>query len=470
MTLASPFDVCCVKATTSSARSLVRLATTALASIPRGNAAAWPRPFDPLFIAGYTCDNRTVTAPHPISRQHDLGKRIALAREERSLTQAELAGAIGVDRTAVAKLEAGARKVSATELVQIATTLNRPIDWFVFESPPAVVSRRLDPAVGGRSHDLDMRVERLGRDVAFLVDEGILSSISRSPFEVPADFQAAEQLAARARALLGAPDGPLYELQRACELVGLLGFSLDLGDLGGNAAYVDVSDLGVALVNGAIDAGRRRFNLAHELAHHLVGDAYAAETSTATSGDTERYLNAFAAYLLMPRASVMQVWEDIASRDRRLAAVAVAVRFRTSWTATCSHLCNLRTIDHDELEDLVKTPPKKGDFFELGEWWVPELEAPSVPPEYGRRVVRAYRSGKLTAARTVELLWDTVAFNDLPERDEIPLDGLRNEFDTISSATSSLTARSSVTLRAQVSSAHSSTWRLDTAAWRRPRC
>jgi Zn-dependent peptidase ImmA (M78 family)/DNA-binding XRE family transcriptional regulator len=366
-----------------------------------------------------------------IANQSDLGKRIAYGRDEAGMTQAELAAVVGVDRTAVAKIEAGARKVSATELVAIATALDRPVDWFVFESPPAVISRRSDPTAGGQSQTLDLRVDRLGRDIAFLLNESVLAQGTRAEFDVPADFAAAEQLAADARALMDVSDGPLYDLQRACEQAGLLAFSLELGESGGDAAYVEVDSLGVALVNGTVDPGRRRFNLAHELGHHLVGDAYAAETTVMVGDDAERLINTFAAYLLMPRAGVTELWSQAPQLDRRLAAIAVSVRFRTSWTATCSHLHNLDLIDAAERDDFCNAPPKKGDFFELGERWVAELDAPSVPPDYGRRVVSAYRAGKLAAARTVELLWGTVTESELPELEDIPLDGLRREFDAL---------------------------------------
>lgn len=375
-----------------------------------------------------TCDNRTVTA-QPVSSQADLGRRVAQAREEVSLTQGELAAAIGLDRTSVVKLEAGSRKVSATELVAIARVLDRPIDWFVYESPPAVVSRRRDPSVAGHSRSLDARVEWVSRDVAFLRDQGILPAVPRPAFVVPADLQSAERVASEARALMGVGDGPIHDLQRYCERVGLLAFALDLGENGGDAAYVEVQDLGVALINASADPGRRRFNLAHELAHHLVGDAYAPETAVSPGDETERLLNAVAVHLLMPRTAVRQLWEERASEDRRLAAVAITARFRTSWSATCSHLRNLGLVDATERDDLANAPPKKGDFLEVGEWWMPELEAPSVPPEYARRVVGSYRSGKLTAARAVELLWGTVSEGDLPELDEIPLNGLRREFE-----------------------------------------
>jgi len=376
------------------------------------------------------CDNRTVT-DRVVASQADLGHRIAQGREEAGLTQAELAVAVGIDRTALAKIETGTRRVSATELVVIARALSRAVDWFVSESPPAVISRRSDPGVGGRSARLDALVDRIGRDVAFLLRESVLPTRERNSFAVPTNFPEAEQLAADARQLMHASAGPLIDIQRRSEEAGLFGFALDLGEAAGDAAYVEVDGWGVAVINGAADAGRRRFNLAHELGHHLVGDAYAAEVDVSFGNDTEKFLNAFAAYLLMPRAEVSESWSEFASRDRRLAAVAVATRFRVSWSAACSHLRNLGVIESDERDQLEQAPPTRGDSVELGEWWIPELEAPSVPPEYGQRVIRAYRVAKITAPRVVELLWGTVPETELPERESVPIDALRREFEPL---------------------------------------
>lgn len=366
-----------------------------------------------------------------VTTQEDLGRRIATGRETAGLTQLELADAVGIDRTAVAKVERGSRRVSATELVRIAAALDRPVDWFVSEPPPAVISRREDVSVNGRSKRLDATVDRVGRDVAFLLLESVLPARERESFATPESFEAAAQLAERARGLLSSGDGPLFDLQRACEQLGLLAFSLSLGDGGGDAAYVDVDGWGVAVVNGDTDPGRRRFNLAHELGHHLVGDAYAAEVTITAGDETEKLLNAFAAYLLMPRSGVTATWNEFSDRDRRLAAIAVATRYRVSWSAALAHLRNLELIDSAEIEELTPATPRGGDLVELGEWWVPELDPPSVPPDYGRRVVTAYRASKLTAARAVELLWGTVTEADLPEVEGIPVDALRREFDPL---------------------------------------
>lgn len=374
------------------------------------------------------CDNRTVTND-PEFTQGDLSRRIALGREEAGLTQAELAGAIEIDRTAVAKIESGSRKVSGTELVRIAAALDRSIDWFVVDPPVAVISRRADPSVGGRAARLDARVDRIGRDVDYLVSESVLPRRERTTLPVPTSVGAAEQLADSARQLMGLDDGPVIDLQSACETAGLLAFSLDLGDAGGDAAYIAVDGWGVAVVNGAGSPGRRRFNLAHELGHHLIGDAYAAEVTIGLGDETERIINAFAAHFLMPRRGVIALWEKFADRDRRLAAVAVATRFRVSWTAALGHLRNLGLLETSEHDQFASDPPRGGDFVELGERWVPELEPPSLPPDYGRRVIRSYRSAKLTRSRTVELLWDTVSESELPDLEGVPIDALRREFD-----------------------------------------
>ena len=124
------------------------------------------------------CEKRTMTGSASTSAA-DLGRRIAQARQEADLTQAELGHAVGLDRTAIAKVETGVRKVSAAELLAIASVLDRPIDSFVFEPPPSVVSRRSDALAGSRSRLPDMRIDRLARDIAFLVDQEF-SQIPRS--------------------------------------------------------------------------------------------------------------------------------------------------------------------------------------------------------------------------------------------------------------------------------------------------
>ena len=255
------------------------------------------------------------------------------------------------------------------------------------------------------------------------------ASAERPPArEAPDSFENAEHLARDIRAEAGRPEGPLPDLQSVAESLGLLGFSLALGPDAGDAAYVEVGKRGVAVINGTTDPGRRRFSLAHELGHHLTGDAYEPSPRLGAS-DTERMLNAFAAYLLMPRPSVLSVWDEFSAQSPRLAAIAVAVRFSVSWTAACNQLRNLDLIDSRDRERLVADDLRRGELFEFCERFAIELEPPSVPPASARAVVSGYRRGQLTAAKTVELLHQSVGEADLPEPGAMSLDELRGQFD-----------------------------------------
>lgn len=368
---------------------------------------------------------------HITEKTVGIGERIALGRESADLTQAQLAEAIGVGRTVLAKIENGSRRVSASELFAIADVLDRPIDWFVVESPPAVVSRREDPSMAGHTRQMDLELDRLARDVSFLVREGVLPHRTRSDWPVPTSYESAEKLAREARTAMGVSSGPLNDLQQAVENLDLLAFSLDLGEEGGDAAYVDADGWGVALVNGALDPGRRRFNLAHELGHHLVGDPYSTDMDIGGDEDVEKFISAFAIHLLVPRDEVTQDWNDFSEEDPRLAAVAIAFRYRVSWTGVRHQLFNLGLIDASDRASFEFRPPTISDSLELGERWVEELNPPSVPTEYARRIIKAYKSAKLTAERAAELLKGTLSEDQLPEPGRIPLDAFRREFEPL---------------------------------------
>jgi Zn-dependent peptidase ImmA (M78 family) len=276
--------------------------------------------------------------------------------------------------------------------------------------------------VGGFSRKLDLALETAARDVAFLGRRRVISAAGRIARATPTTYRDAEDLARDTRAQVGVPDGPLRDLQSVCESLGLLGFSLALGPDAGDAASIQTEEHGVAVINGSADPGRRRFSLAHELGHHLVGDAYEPAPHLGGS-DPERMINAFAAYLLMPRTAILPVWDEFSAHSARRAAVVIAVRFGVSWTVACNQLTNLAVIDHRDRERLIADDLRRGELFELGERYVPELDPPSVPRGYASAVISAYRQQRLTAARTIELLHGTVDEDDLPDPDDASATG-----------------------------------------------
>src|SRR5437588_1973827 len=156
----------------------------------------------------------------PFKGWDEVGRRVAAARESAGLTQQKLADRIGVDRTALVKIESGKRGISSLELAQLAAELRRPLDWFVAEAPPAVVSRRaaaLEPA-----EDLDVVVDALARDIEILIE---LASLrlrgSRTARKLPTTLAEAEERAAATRAEIGQPSGPMTNLLAKVDSVGL---------------------------------------------------------------------------------------------------------------------------------------------------------------------------------------------------------------------------------------------------------
>lgn len=357
-----------------------------------------------------------------------VGARVALARRTLNLTQADLAERIGLERTALAKVEQGSRGVSALELAALSRATDLPIDWFVAESAPVVASRRAADV-----HDtsiIDLRVEVLVRDVTQLLELELLRPASGRPnLSVPRDVNAAEDAAAKVRYHLGSGNGPLLNLMTADESLGILPYVLAIPSSSADGAYVAINDqLGLALINGDHSTPRRRFTLAHEIGHHVFQDAYAIDHGAAGGSETERIIDAFAIHLLLPREAVTQRWRDLDGRNEpRSAAIVIGAEYRVSWTALSAHLVNLGLLDHKQGEALREALPRRGEYAELGVDLVEEVGAPIVPGLIVKAALRGYRTHRLGVGRTLELLHGTLTEEDLPDRDELPLAAIAGE-------------------------------------------
>ena len=65
-----------------------------------------------------------------------LGTRLRESREYLHLTQADVAEALGIPRTAVIAIEAGTRKVAAGELQRLSRLYRRTVTWLLGEDEP----------------------------------------------------------------------------------------------------------------------------------------------------------------------------------------------------------------------------------------------------------------------------------------------------------------------------------------------
>ncbi len=344
-----------------------------------------------------------------------LGERIAQARGDLSITQEHLANRIGIERTALGRIEKGERKVSAVELVNLAAVLEVPLAWFVRDPLPAMVSRRTDAApcheVTAR---LDRQLELFSGDVASQLASGVITPATDKPsWRTPRTHPEAERTALAVRSHLGLDTGPLLGLAAIAERFGLYSCSLALGNGGADGALVEVAEgVAAAVIDGDARPGRRRMSLAHELGHWLFGDPY-----DLGADDAEKSINSFAAYLLAPRAGVAALWNQFLGDSVRDRTIRVAAAFRMSWSAMILHLRNLALINEDEFRALDGRVPVAGEFAKLGITLDnEELKAPSLSPGITAAIIEAYVDRRMSAARAVELLRGSLDADDLPER------------------------------------------------------
>jgi Zn-dependent peptidase ImmA (M78 family)/transcriptional regulator with XRE-family HTH domain len=348
----------------------------------------------------------------------ELGERIREARLSHGLSQGDLAGRIGLDRSALVRVEGGERKVTALELFRLGEALDLPISHFVHLSPVAITSRRGtledDPQLAERLRfRLDAYLEAHLRDAEALRSGGYVQAQAEVPSATVDSEESAKDLARRAREYIGMPEGPLPALADVAELFGLFLLVADL-DVEGSSLTPEPG-FGVSVIGGRTAPGRRRFTAAHEIGHHLLGDEYQSDAGVAASRDErERHVDAFAGEFLLPAADVRQRWDALEGGDwERL--VRLAALYRVSWAAVVRVASSAEVLAAGAADRLHARTPQLGDFIALlGAGPAEDLPPQTTGRAWRQAVVRAYVDAKITQSRAVEMLHGVLSASDLP--------------------------------------------------------
>ena len=352
----------------------------------------------------------------------ELGERIAVARREAGLTQGECATRAAIERTALAKIEIGARRVGAVELARLADALDVRIEWFFEDAPASVVSRRNAAEAGAPNPLIDRSVERLAREIEFLQRIGSDLNLPASPeLAVPQTMEEAETAAAEARRMLGYEKGePAIGLAERAADIGLLVFSLALGEDAADGASILLSRGGVALVNGSRALGRRRLTLAHELGHFLFADEFSTDWLVADDPASKREarIDRFARALLLPESALRSAWQR--DQDTRTRAVLIASEYRVDMSTLSRRLSELGVASSAEATVVRSTRTRRADIVEHALLVPQDLAPPEFPDVYVRAVLNAYRSEEISAARAIDMLLETWANDDLPDLPKLP--------------------------------------------------
>ena len=263
-----------------------------------------------------------------------LGKRLKEARENRAVTQATAAEALGIPRTAMVQMEAGNRSISTLELARLAELYERPIAEFFSEGPlsgapgcdPILALHRVTDSF--KDHpDVQRQIARCveicheGADLEHLLGK---KARSGPPFyDLPEPRNAMEAVrqgsgvAVQERSRLGLGDAPFHALPDILSNQGVWAASVELPD-DMSGLFLRHSSTGlVILVNRNHPRPRKRFSYAHEYAHALLDRNRIAIVSTKENSKdrSETRANSFAAALLMPEGGVRSY---LASLDKGL--------------------------------------------------------------------------------------------------------------------------------------------------------
>jgi Zn-dependent peptidase ImmA (M78 family)/DNA-binding XRE family transcriptional regulator len=242
-----------------------------------------------------------------------IGSRLKALRVERDLSQDEVARMLGIEnRQSVAQIEAGARRLSADELVSAVEAFDVPLDYF---TNPFVISgearfswRRADlPLAALNAFELKAG-EWIGAYRELSIQQGVKFSLLLPRLGITADssFEEASEDGERIARELGLGEVPSRRLAEAIEeRLSTLVLNVDAAD-GISGAACLVRDLGAVLINRKEPEGRRSFDLAHELFHILTWDAMPPERLDGSGHSraqkrVEQLADNFASALLMPR-------------------------------------------------------------------------------------------------------------------------------------------------------------------------
>jgi Zn-dependent peptidase ImmA (M78 family)/DNA-binding XRE family transcriptional regulator len=357
-----------------------------------------------------------------------LGERIREARKRAGMSQEDLGRAIGLDRTAMNKIEGGIRKVTALELSDIGAAIGLRMSTFFEEPVPALVAHRSSQGLDTADSQIDALLATFANEVEFIAALGVdelgldaAGAVSQAGITQPSTNAEAEALAARARDLMGiSPQEPIRQISDSVARVGLLAFSRDIGKDTADAGTILLRRGGVSLVNSHMKVGRRRLALAHELGHYLIADAYTVDWRVADHPDhavpMESRLDRFARSLLLPEAAVTQEWRENVDRcGERRAALALASEFRVDMATLATRLRELALASSETVAAVRDYRTTRADLVEMN-LYVPlaELEGTTVPRSFARAVLRLVREERISRERALDLLQGTFEEVDLP--------------------------------------------------------
>ncbi len=343
-----------------------------------------------------------------------IGARIKALREERGLSQDDLARLFGFkDRQTVSAIETGERRVSAEELVIAIEKLGASLDYFTDPFLLVGEGRFSWRQTNVGPQRLSAYERNAGRWIAafrsIALQVGREAPLLRRALGLhkTSRFEDAMEAGERFVVEFKLGDVPASRLAEVMEReLGILVLKVDAFD-GISGAACRLPELDVVLINRHEVVGRRHFDLAHELFHILTWDAMPPEHSEdarETGGNrVEQLANNFASAVLMPTALLDRYgdWSGLGDLTGRLNAVANELQ------VTASAL-KWRLVAMDRLKPAVARAVPDAALRNNGRDAVPAALPPLFSKPFMEVLGMAVDQGRVSARRAAGLVDLTV--------------------------------------------------------------
>ncbi len=331
----------------------------------------------------------------------DLQAGLQSARERASYSQDDVGAALGVSRAMVSYWESGSRVPNDRQRSALARLYGvEPSELFegraveTADTDMAGVLLRADDGIapdavpGIRQFD-----QFLGRyaDLALMLGEDI-GGMTKSPLIHRSQYAQKDDIRRKAeevRNMLGLGMWPIADLDPVCERLGITVYRAHLGtDLFRvpSGAFLNHPQVGFSiLVNLGMTPGRRRFTVAHELAHALFHSHETNRVVSRVRNPRETFADIFAGEFLMPREGVRAFMEEagMAPRiDEPRHAVSIQRYFRVSWPTALVRLRQMNAISQATYDRFRKSVRPVGLARSLG--YTVDPEERSQDPERWR--------------------------------------------------------------------------------------
>ena len=304
----------------------------------------------------------------------DLHTGLKRARELASYSQEDAGAALGVSRVMVSYWEAGSRVPNDRQRSALARLYGvLPADLAggrAVEKTKGNMARVLLRADDGIAPDA---VSGIREFVRFLDRYAELSRIlqirvrcmTQSPFVHRAQFAQKDDIRRKAeevRKVLGLGTGPISDLDPVCEMLGITVYRAHLGmNLARvpSGAFLKHPEVGFSiLVNLDMTPGRRRFTVAHELAHALFHSHETNRVVSRVRNPLESFADVFASEFLMPREGVRRFIEEAGMQPRINEpddVIRIQRYFRVSWPTALVRLRQMNAINHHTYRDFKES-------------------------------------------------------------------------------------------------------------------